>query len=105
MLKAVVFDFDGVLANSEPLHYQAYREVLAGEAVALSEADYYGQYLGYDDFGAFQAIARDRGRAWSDAHIAQLIATKAQHMEALEQAHSVLFPGADAIVRRAAAAV
>lgn len=103
MLRAVVFDFDGVLANSEPLHYQAYRDVLAREAIALSEADYYNRYLGYDDVGAFTAIARDRGRDWSDAHVAHLIATKAQQMETLERTHSVLFPGAAAIVRAAAA--
>ena len=29
MLRAIVFDFDGVIANSEPLHFQAYRDVLA----------------------------------------------------------------------------
>jgi HAD superfamily hydrolase (TIGR01509 family) len=105
MLRAVVFDFDGVLANSEPLHYQAYRDVLAREAIALSEADYYAQYLGYDDFGAFRTIARDRGREWSEAHIAGLIATKARQMEILERTHSVLFPGAAAVVRRFAAAL
>jgi beta-phosphoglucomutase len=103
MLRAVVFDFDGVLANSEPLHYQAYRDVLAREAIALTEADYYGRYLGFDDVGAFKAIARDRGRDWSDAQIASLIATKAQQMETLERTHSVLFPGAAALVRRVAA--
>jgi HAD superfamily hydrolase (TIGR01509 family) len=105
MLRAIVFDFDGVLANSEPLHYQAYRDVLAGEGIALAQADYYGQYLGYDDYGAFQAIARDRGHAWSDTQIAGLIATKAQQMEALERTTSVMFPGAAALVRRAADAV
>src|SRR5262245_16704873 len=104
-LRAVVFDFDGVLANSEPLHFQAYRDVLAAEGVALAEADYYGQYLGYDDYGAFRAIARDRGHAWSDAHIAGLIAIKARQMEAPERTTSVVFPGAAALVRRAADAV
>ena len=28
---AVVFDFDGVLANSEPLHLRVYQELLAAE--------------------------------------------------------------------------
>ena len=56
MIRAVVFDFDGVIANTEPLHFRALRDVLAEEAVALTEADYYGRYLGYDDVGAFRAI-------------------------------------------------
>ena len=32
MLRAVVFDFDGVIANSEPLHFRAFREVLSEAA-------------------------------------------------------------------------
>ena len=51
--RAVVFDFDGVIANSEPLHFLGFRDVLAEEGVELSEADYYARYLGYDDAGAF----------------------------------------------------
>ena len=62
MLRAIVFDFDGVIANSEPLHFRAYRDVLQDERVDLSEADYYARYLGYDDLGAFAAIAGDRWR-------------------------------------------
>ena len=27
MLAAVIFDFDGVIANSEPLHFRAFRDV------------------------------------------------------------------------------
>ena len=52
MIRAVVFDFDGVIANTEPLHFQALRDVLAQQAVALTEAEYYDRYLGYDDVEA-----------------------------------------------------
>ena len=102
-LKAIVFDFDGVIANSEPLHYRAYRDVLAPLGVALSEADYYARYLGYDDVGAFAKISEDRGLAWTADRIATLVADKACIMEALERDVSVLFPGASDAVRRAAA--
>lgn len=105
MLRAIVFDFDGVLANSEPLHYQSFSRVLADERVTLAESDYYDRYLGYDDAGAFRAIAQDYGRSWSARDIASLIARKAERMEALERDMSVLFPGAADAVRRAAAAV
>jgi len=104
-LRAIVFDFDGVIANSEPLHYQAYRDVLAQRQVALSERDYYARYLGFDDIGAFQAIAADRSLAWTRADIDALVARKAVQLEALERDVSVLFPGAADAVRRAAAAV
>jgi len=102
MLKAIVFDFDGVLANSEPLHFRAFRDVLAECGVALAERDYYDRYLGFDDVGSFRAIARDRGMEWDRPAIASLIEKKAVRMEELERDVSVLFPGAADVVRRAA---
>src|SRR5229473_5851804 len=104
-LRAIVFDFDGVIANSEPLHFQAYRDVLAARQVALTEHDYYGRYLGFDDVGAFQAIAADRSLAWTRADIDALVARKAVRLEALERDVSVLFPGAADAIRRASAAM
>ncbi len=104
MIRAVIFDFDGVIANSEPLHFRAYRDVLADRGLVLTERDYYDRYLGYDDIGAFRAIASDRGVALAEADIADLVARKAVRLEVLERSASVLFPGArDAIVRMAAA--
>jgi beta-phosphoglucomutase-like phosphatase (HAD superfamily) len=105
MLRAVVFDFDGVIANSEPLHFRAFRDVLADWRVDLSETDYYRDYLGFDDLGVFRQLAIDRGLGWSADRLAELVATKAVCMEKLEADVSILFPGADAAVRRAAAAV
>ena len=105
MLRAIVFDFDGVIANSEPLHFRAFRDVLAERGVALAEADYYTRYLGFDDLGAFRAIAKDRGHAWTMADLRLLTDEKAIRMEALERDASVLFPGAADAIRRAAAAV
>ena len=104
MLKAIVFDFDGVLANSEPLHLLAYQHVLAAEGIALAEADYFTRYLGYDDVGAFAAIGKDRGRAWTPAEIGRLVQRKAVRFEMLEDEVSVLFPGAAHAVQRASIA-
>jgi beta-phosphoglucomutase len=103
LLRAVVFDFDGVIANSEPLHFRAYRDVLAQDGVVLTEPEYYARYLGYDDVGAFGALAADRGERWDERRVADLIRRKAVRMEELECDQSVLFPGADAAVRRLAA--
>lgn len=104
MIRAVVFDFDGVLANSEPLHFRGYRDVLAPRGVALTERSYYENYLGYDDIGAFRAIAGDFGVTFTDADIADLVAKKAVRLEELEKSASVLFPGAREAIERMAAA-
>jgi beta-phosphoglucomutase-like phosphatase (HAD superfamily) len=100
----VVFDFDGVIANSEPLHFRAFREVLAEAGVTLTESEYYARYLGYNDVGAFQAIAADRAQSWTDQSVAVLVRRKAARMEALEKDLSVLFPGASAAIGRLGAA-
>jgi beta-phosphoglucomutase len=104
MLRAIVFDFDGVLADSEPLHYRAFRDVLAGEHVTLTEADYYARYLGFDDFGVFRAVGEELACGWGPGQVAELVARKAGRLAALEQDVSVLFPGAARTVRLAAAA-
>src|SRR5262245_23388403 len=93
-----------MLANSEPLHLQAYQDVLAFEGIALAENDYYTRYLGYDDVGAFAAIGKDRGRAWTPSDIERLVQRKAVRLERLENEVSVLFPGAADVVRRASIA-
>jgi HAD superfamily hydrolase (TIGR01509 family) len=104
-LRAIVFDFDGVIANSEPLHFGAMRDVLAEDGIVLSKEAYYSSYLGYDDRGAFRAIGADQGVSFSSGHLADLLARKAVRLEQLERDASVLFPGAADAVRRAAAAV
>ena len=105
MLRAIVFDFDGVIANSEPLHFRGYRDVLAEEGVTLTEPDYYARYLGFDDIGAFEAIGNHCGAVWTAAQLRDLVARKAVRLEALERDVSVLFPGAADAIRRAAAAM
>ena len=104
MLQAIVFDFDGVIADSEPLHFRAFRDVLADEGVELGERDYYDRYLGFSDADAFRAIRADRGRLWSADQLAALALRKAARFKEIERA-GVLFPGAEAAIRRAAAAV
>ena len=103
MIRAVVFDFDGVLANSEPLHFQAFREVAAAHGVVLTERAYYDRYLGFDDVGAFTAMLADAGVGSPPAAIAGLVAEKAVKLEALEREASVLFPGARQAIERMAA--
>ena len=104
-LQAIVFDFDGVIANSEPLHLLAFQQALAEDGVELSANDYYARYLGYDDVGMFEALGRDRGLAMQGGRVAELVARKGDRMQDLLHSGSVLFPGALEFIREAAAAV
>ena len=104
-LQAIIFDFDGVIANSEPQHLLAFQETLAGEGLTLDAADYYARYLGFDDVGLLQQLAKDRGLAWSERHVAALVARKGVVLQERLTAGSVLFPGAADFIRLVAAAV
>jgi beta-phosphoglucomutase len=99
MLQAVIFDFDGVIADSEPLHLQAYQSVLGPEGIELDKKDYYERYLGYDDAGLFEALAKDRGIAVNTGTIDKWIASKSRIIEGMLSNDSVLFPGAAACVK------
>jgi len=104
-LRAIVFDFDGVIANSEPLHFRAFQDVLARAGVTLTEQDYYTRYLGFDDVGVFTTVDADLGKGWSERQRADTVADKALRLAELERDVSVIFPGAADAIRRAAAAV
>ena len=104
-LQAIVFDFDGVIANSEPLHLRAFQQTLADRQVTLTAADYYTRYLGYDDDGVFRHVASDRGVTVTDDEIEGLVARKGEYIQRLLSAGEVLFAGAADFIRQAAAAV
>ncbi len=104
-LAGVIFDFDGVLADSEPLHLRAFQDVLAERGMALDAADYYDRYLGFDDDGVFRQVWRDRGLAIDEEALAGLIRVKGERFEALAGQGEALFPGAADCIRRIAAEV
>jgi len=60
MLRAVVFDFDGVITDSEILHLRSFNQVLAQYGVEISAKDYYKKYLGFTDFDCFKTLI-DKG--------------------------------------------
>jgi HAD superfamily hydrolase (TIGR01509 family) len=104
-LQAIIFDFDGVIANSEPLHLQAFQQALSEEGIAFTPSEYYSRYLGFDDVGVFEAVARDRGIPMTDRQVTSLVARKGVLLEAMMRADTVLFPGVREFVRASAAEV
>jgi beta-phosphoglucomutase len=105
MLQAIVFDFDGVIADSEPLHLRAYQQVLGKGGIELTREEYYARYLGFDDVGLFRALARDRGVAVTDDQVGGWIDAKSQVIAALLLGDSILFPGAAGCIRTLAGRV
>jgi beta-phosphoglucomutase len=103
-ISAIVFDFDGVLADSEPLHLATYQEVLSAFDVTLSRADYYANFLGYSDADVFRLLWARHGWTLDDEQIAALIAQKSLIFDEAIASGSVLYPGAPDCVERLARA-
>jgi beta-phosphoglucomutase len=107
-IRAIVFDFDGVLANSEPLHLRSYQAVLAGCGIELDREEYYTHYLGFDDVTAFRVISERRGQRWSEAQIGAMLERKTEIFDdivASADSNDVLYPEAVPCVRRLAEAM
>jgi HAD superfamily hydrolase (TIGR01509 family) len=102
MIRAIVFDFDGVLADTEPLHLAAYQEVFSDLGVTLTRDDYYENFLGYDDEGVIALIGERHEWPLDPGKVSTLIARKTEAFEAIVGTRDVLYPGAADAVRRLA---
>jgi HAD superfamily hydrolase (TIGR01509 family) len=98
MLRAVIFDFNGIIVDDEPIHFELFQRVLQEEDINLTEADYYARYLGFDDRGAFTTAYREHGRALSDSKLAQLIERKAAYYQEETKSKIRVFPGIQTLV-------
>ncbi|MBP9144179.1 MAG: HAD family phosphatase [Thermoanaerobaculia bacterium] len=105
MLRALLFDFNGILVNDEPLHLALFQRVLAEEGLDLSRDDYYGLYLGYDDRDCFAAVFAAAGEPCPQERLVRLIARKAAYYrDEIRRAGYPLFAGGAELAREAAAA-
>ena len=102
MLKAIIFDFDGVLADTEPLHFKMFQRVLHEAGLPLSEQDYYQKYVGLDDKGCFQTILSAHGRPASPEAVRRLVERKAALMLEQIKTTPVIYPGIADFIKRAA---
>lgn len=98
MLRAVIFDFNGIIVDDEPIHFELFQRVLKEEDINLTEADYYARYLGFDDRGAFTTAYREHGRALSDSKLAQLIKRKSGYYREEIKSKIRVFPGIQTLV-------
>ena len=102
ILQALIFDFDGVIANTEPLHFAGLHHTLKEIGIQLTEAEYYADYLGYDDRGCILAALAANRRPADAATVERLMKRKAQaYLESVKH-HQVIFPGVPEFVRHAA---
>jgi HAD superfamily hydrolase (TIGR01509 family) len=102
MLRALIFDFDGVVADNEPIHLAAFQDVLRELHIPLTTEEYYARYVGYDDKGCFEEVLKVHGRPYPKAAIDELIAKKSLIFMARLKDRLFIFPGVQSLVQEAA---
>jgi beta-phosphoglucomutase len=98
--RAVLFDFDGVIVNSEPLHFFALSDVLKSEHIELSEDEYYRDLIGFDDRGALRHVFQKRNLPLAPRILLSLMARKSRvMMDFIRRRQFQALPGVEEFVR------
>lgn len=105
MLRALLFDFNGILVDDEPLHFALFRRVLGEQGVVLGRDEYYERYLGFDDRDCLAAALAAAGEPCPPERLVRLVARKAAfYREEIGRDGYPLFPGAAELAREASSA-
>ena len=83
MLKAVIFDFDGVITDSEILHLRAFNQSLVPYGVEISTKDYYTNYLGFSDLDCYKILIDNGLLKIDEQQISDIIKVKSKIFEEL----------------------
>lgn len=103
MIRAIIFDLDGTLCDTEPLHYEAFASVLRGDGIELTRGYYFSRLVGLTDHDCFAMMLRESGEPAAEDRIRELIARKAAIYQASIHDRDVLYPRAAEFVRECAA--
>ncbi len=101
MLRAIIFDCDGVIVDSVPSHLKALQQVLAEEGIALTRTDYFERYLAMDDKGCFETALAAQRRPVTNAILKNLILRKMAFYRTFSQQELFLYPGVVEFVTKA----
>jgi HAD superfamily hydrolase (TIGR01509 family) len=102
VIRAIIFDLDGTLADTEPLHYEAFAQALRPEGIELSRDYYFRRLIGYNDRDCFAILLLDKGTPGTEARIAELVERKAAAYMKMLANRDLLYPGAADFVRKCA---
>ena len=102
MIRAVIFDFNGILADDDPIHMQAFRRVAEEEGLGFDDGEYMDRYLPLNDHDCFEQLWQKNSRTLRNGELEDLIRRKSvYYFKAIEQ-KQVLFQGAAEAVLAAA---
>jgi beta-phosphoglucomutase len=99
MIRAIIFDLDGTLADTEALHFSCFNEALRLENIEIPRDDYYTRLIGFNDHDCFAAVLKEHRKNADEALIGELTARKSVVYQRMLAERDVLYPGAEKFVR------
>ncbi len=94
MLKAIIFDFDGVIANTEPLHFRAFAHALSDLSLSITENEYFSHCAGLSDQAIMRRVLDRADSSVDNTTIAQVLTTKDRaYEEMIGDSERLLLPG------------
>jgi len=99
-LKAVLFDFNGVIINDEPIHQQLIDQLLIEENLRPVPGEFRQICLGRSDRVCLTELLSRRGRVVSESYLTQLMKRKAQaYQQQLEKLEKLpIYPGLEDLI-------
>ncbi len=91
--EAVIFDFDGVIVDTEPIHYRSFQKILEPLGLSYSWQDYIKKYMGFDDRDAFREVFKTKSLELSQITLQELIDKKAKIFEHIIHEGVQPYPG------------
>ena len=101
MLRAIIFDFNGIILNDEPLHFRAMRDAVAQIGIRITQEEYWEKYLPLDDERCLAAICDNHNVPLPAGERNQVLAQKSERYRQLLENDYPLFPGAAQFIRSA----
>jgi HAD superfamily hydrolase (TIGR01509 family) len=104
LLRTIIFDFDGIIVDSEPIIMKLTQEMAAQEGWTVSEEDYYRNYLALDDRGIVENLFISHDRAVDRRRVDELVNWKSRVYGKIIEDGLPTLPGAVDFVHQAAQA-
>src|SRR5512141_767973 len=99
MLSAVIFDFDGIIVDTEPLHYKAFQDILVPLGLGYSWDEYLRRYIGFDDRDAFREAFEASRKQLDDRELSALIDEKGRAFQRAIVTGVEPYPGVVELIR------
>src|SRR2546426_11209012 len=102
MIRALIFDFNGVLADDDPIHMEALGQVAREEGLSFTDEEYLDKYLPLNDWDCFKALFQQSERPLPSLKLDELIQRKSAYYFGAIGEKTVLFADAARVVKAAA---